>query len=166
MTWPRSGGAVSRLNEGVAYRDELVFNTGMTNLHEIEEMDHQFGPRMWDATPGVCCAYFQTGACSHTEAFDQDEVDDLVAQDGADFIEKLAESERDATCEVCGQSIFRSRSGGFSHQGNTTASPQTCYFPNGSMTTGRPAGYVFDYTTRTWLHPSLVTPEPPKDEPF
>lgn len=47
----------------------MVFNQGM-NLHEIEEMEHQLGPRMWDATPGVCCAYFQTGACSHTEAMD------------------------------------------------------------------------------------------------
>lgn len=25
------------------------------------------GP-LWDATPGVCCAAFQLGACAHTEA--------------------------------------------------------------------------------------------------
>jgi hypothetical protein len=41
-----------------------------THPHEIEEMEARFGPRLWDATPGVCCAAFQLGACAHTEAFD------------------------------------------------------------------------------------------------
>lgn len=55
----------------------------MTYLHphEQEELEVAFGPRLWDATPGVCCEYFQLGACAHTEAFDQDEVDELVALD-------------------------------------------------------------------------------------
>lgn len=43
------------------------------NLHEIEEMEFGFGPRLWDATPGVCCASFQLGACEHTESYDYDE---------------------------------------------------------------------------------------------
>lgn len=42
------------------------------NLHEIEEAEFHFGPRLWDADPDVCCAYFQLGACSHTEAADLD----------------------------------------------------------------------------------------------
>ena len=47
------------------------------NPHLQEEMDFAFGPRLWDATPGVCCAAFQLGACSHTEAYQ----DDLYAYD-------------------------------------------------------------------------------------
>lgn len=41
----------------------------MTYLHphEQEELEVAFGPRLWDATPGVCCEYFQLGACAHTE---------------------------------------------------------------------------------------------------
>lgn len=27
---------------------------------------------LWDATPGVCCQYFQLGACEHTESFEYD----------------------------------------------------------------------------------------------
>lgn len=46
--------------------------------HEAEEIEHRFGPRMWDATPGVCCAYFQTGACAHTEAYDEPTDDDYA----------------------------------------------------------------------------------------
>lgn len=53
----------------------------MRHPHEIEELEMRYGPRMWDATPGVCCAYLQTGACDHTEAFNQDEIDELVALD-------------------------------------------------------------------------------------
>lgn len=37
--------------------------------HEVEEIEMQSGPRLWDATPGVCCAAFQLGACSHTEDY-------------------------------------------------------------------------------------------------
>lgn len=44
-----------------------------TNLHEMEEIEYRFGPRLWDAGEGVCCAAFQLGACSHTEDFDPDE---------------------------------------------------------------------------------------------
>lgn len=35
-----------------------------------DDIEDGFGPRLWDATPGVCCAAFQLGACSHTEDFD------------------------------------------------------------------------------------------------
>ena len=34
-----------------------------------------FGPRLWDADPGVCCAAFQLGACSHTESYDYEETE-------------------------------------------------------------------------------------------
>lgn len=45
-----------------------------------EDQDLMWGPRLWDATPGVCCAYFQLGACQHTEAFNpEDEYGDPVA---------------------------------------------------------------------------------------
>lgn len=45
------------------------------NLHEIEERD--FGrERIWDADPDVCCAYFQLGACVHTEGYRDDEPTD------------------------------------------------------------------------------------------
>jgi hypothetical protein len=55
-----------------------------TNLHEIEEIEHRFGPRMWDASPGVCCAYFQTGACSHTE-YDPEPWSDLTPEELAEL---------------------------------------------------------------------------------
>jgi hypothetical protein len=40
--------------------------------------DHgdDLGPRLWDATPGVCCAAFQLGACEHSEAGMDDYWDD------------------------------------------------------------------------------------------
>lgn len=44
----------------------------MTHPDEIEEMEMRFGPRLWDAGEGVCCAAFQLGACPHTEAFDEE----------------------------------------------------------------------------------------------
>lgn len=50
--------------------------------HEIEAIEYENSPRMWDATPGVCCAYFQTGACSHTEGYvydDNDNEDEMLA---------------------------------------------------------------------------------------
>lgn len=49
--------------------------------NELEEMD--FGPRLWDATPGVCCAAFQLGACAHTEGGDYgwDPTDEELAAD-------------------------------------------------------------------------------------
>lgn len=72
-------------------------------------------------------------------------------------MEELSAYERNATCEVCDRAIFRNSGGGFTHEGNTTSSPETCYFPNGSMTTGRPAGYQFDYVTRTWHHPAMIS---------
>lgn len=43
------------------------------DLYEQEEIEYRFGPRMWDAGEGVCCAYFQTGACEHTESFDYED---------------------------------------------------------------------------------------------
>lgn len=44
-----------------------------THPYDIED---NFGPRLWDATPGVCCAAFQLGACSHTEGEGYDYEDD------------------------------------------------------------------------------------------
>jgi len=40
-----------------------------------------FSPVLWDATPGACCAAYQLGACSHTEAHAYDA---QVAADLAD----------------------------------------------------------------------------------
>lgn len=40
------------------------------NEQEREEAEFGYGPRLWDATPGVCCAAYQLGACEHTEVFD------------------------------------------------------------------------------------------------
>lgn len=42
----------------------------MTTTHEIEEMEFGRHSGLWDASEGVCCAYFQLGACAHTEDFD------------------------------------------------------------------------------------------------
>lgn len=46
-------------------------------LTDPTDYDMGFGPKLWDATPGVCCAAFQLGACEHTESFDpfDDETD-------------------------------------------------------------------------------------------
>jgi hypothetical protein len=71
---------------------DLCYHLGMTP-HEIEEIEHRFGPRMWDATPGVCCAYFQIGACSHTE-YDPEPWTDLTPAELADLT--AAEDERRA----------------------------------------------------------------------
>ena len=43
------------------------------NVQEQEEIDFGRGPALWDATPGVCCAAFQLGACEHTESYDEPE---------------------------------------------------------------------------------------------
>ena len=37
------------------------------NIHWREEMEFGSGPILWDATPGVCCAAAQLGACAHSE---------------------------------------------------------------------------------------------------
>lgn len=47
--------------------DGMRDNLYMLHPHEIEEAEFGQGPRPWDATPGVCCAAYQLGACSHTE---------------------------------------------------------------------------------------------------
>lgn len=54
--------------------------------HEIEEAEFGQGPRLWDATPGVCCAAFQLGACEHTEGFDAYDYD-------TEYDEAMAEQE-------------------------------------------------------------------------
>ena len=46
-----------------------------TTVQEREEIEFQFGPRLWDADPDVCCAAFQLGACEHTEVFDPSDLD-------------------------------------------------------------------------------------------
>lgn len=59
--------------------------SGMTtHPHEIEEIESQFGPRLWDATPGVCCAAFQLGACVHTESYG-DPYEELSPEDRAEL---------------------------------------------------------------------------------
>jgi hypothetical protein len=40
-------------------------------LHPDDEPG--FAGPLWDADPNVCCAAFQTGACSHTEDYDWEE---------------------------------------------------------------------------------------------
>lgn len=47
----------------------------MLNDHEREEAEYRDSPRMWDAGEGVCCPYFQTGACAHTEAIEAEDQD-------------------------------------------------------------------------------------------
>ena len=49
----------------------------MTTTFLPDHDDFDFGPRLWDADPDVCCAAFQLGACEHTEAFDGGYDDDL-----------------------------------------------------------------------------------------
>ena len=58
--------------------------------HQIEELEHRDGPALWDASPDVCCAAFQLGACLHTEDAiaemddyfaDQERIAALVAED-------------------------------------------------------------------------------------
>ena len=68
----------------------------MMHPHEIEEMEMQSGPRMWDAGEGVCCAYFQTGACAHTEAaylYEEDDDPHPVRTTGDDEVVYAVESE-------------------------------------------------------------------------
>ena len=61
----------------------MCFNGGMTSPHELEEQEFGRGSRLWDADPDVCCAAFQLGACSHTEAaayqYEDDDPADHVA---------------------------------------------------------------------------------------
>jgi hypothetical protein len=65
----------------------------------------------------------------------------------------VEQSERNAECENCHGPIFRNSVGGFTHVGNTTSIPTTCYTPDGAQTTGRPAGYIWDTESRTWERP-------------
>lgn len=51
----------------------------MTDLHFQEEQDFGRDFGLWDSGEGVCCAYFQTGACAHTESFHEDDLEDLPA---------------------------------------------------------------------------------------
>ena len=54
--------------------------TRTTHPHGVEER-HFGGVALWDAAPDVCCAAFQLGACAHTEAWDEDDLD-VSAIDG------------------------------------------------------------------------------------
>lgn len=47
-----------------------------TTYFDPTDYDMGLGPRLWDATPGVCCAAYQLGACPHTEGFDPYDADD------------------------------------------------------------------------------------------
>lgn len=51
------------------------------DLHEAEERDFGRDGDLWDATPGVCCAYYQLGACAHTEGDMDPEQDEQDEQD-------------------------------------------------------------------------------------
>jgi hypothetical protein len=49
----------------------MLTNDAFEAAYEAEQdalFDAAFGPSLWDADPGVCCAAFQLGACAHTEA--------------------------------------------------------------------------------------------------
>jgi hypothetical protein len=66
--------------------------------HEAEELEYRFGPRLWDAGEGVCCAASQLGACPHDEAdvWDYDDVDDdphPVRTTGADEVRYAVEDD-------------------------------------------------------------------------
>lgn len=62
----------------------------MTHYVHPDDRPSEFDGRLWDATPGVCCAAFQLGACPHTEAFDyEDEAEGNphpVRETGADEV--------------------------------------------------------------------------------
>ena len=63
------------------------------NLHELEEIEFRNGPVLWDADPDVCCAAYQLGACSHTEADAWEEAPDLeelTAEEHAALTDALA----------------------------------------------------------------------------
>lgn len=49
---------------------------------------------LWDADPDVCCRYFQTGACAHTEVFDE-QYDVVASADLAAFRAQLDEPVED-----------------------------------------------------------------------
>ncbi len=49
------------------------------NEHEREEMDFGRNSEMWDADPDVCCAYYQLGACKHTEAVNMEDEDSVLS---------------------------------------------------------------------------------------
>lgn len=49
-----------------------------------------YEPAIWDATPGVCCAYYQLGACDHTEALVSEFFEELEADWRRDFPEEAA----------------------------------------------------------------------------
>lgn len=53
---------------------------------EIEEIEYRFGPKLWDATPGVCCAAFQLGACPHTEGDYDAEMTDAELDEWLDYL--------------------------------------------------------------------------------
>jgi len=48
---------------------------------------------MWDATPDVCCAYLQTGACAHTEGYDPADDDLEPVSTGADEVRYAVEGD-------------------------------------------------------------------------
>lgn len=66
------------------------------HVHEIEELEYRFGPKLWDAGEGVCCAAYQLGGdCCHG-ADDEPEAEDMTREElvelhGEAFV---AESER------------------------------------------------------------------------
>jgi len=52
--------------------------------------DEAPSPILWDATPGVCCAAYQLGACPHTEELTDDDIAQMEAEWRRDFPEEAA----------------------------------------------------------------------------
>jgi hypothetical protein len=82
-----------------------AYDVGMSNymIHD-DDLTMDFAPRLWDATPGVCCAAFQLGACAHTEAFDpydyDDDADEAAAEAAAIEATDITDgAPRTAECE-------------------------------------------------------------------
>lgn len=65
----------------------------LAELERRDELDGP-GPRLWDADPDVCCAAFQLGACCHTEAMDEESIEEAEAAWRADCPEEAAEADR------------------------------------------------------------------------
>lgn len=54
-----------------------------------EEVDYRFGPKLWDAGEGVCCAAYQLGG-DYCHAPDEDPHDDMTREE---LVELYGEAE-------------------------------------------------------------------------
>ncbi len=64
----------------------------MMHPHEREEIEFRDSPVLWDATPGVCCAAFQLGACTHTEDHGEEAYEALPAEERAALDAEMADA--------------------------------------------------------------------------